>query len=672
MPSYSPQNKTVYTAAYAGALAGIAASQRTPTDEVATDPPLVGNSDVAGAWAQELDTQWAGVTPSTLDVIAIEECSAAVFIGSCPPLEAPFTVPSNWSATVLAVIAIVKAGENYFAAMGIAPDPWPSGNGSTGTTGPTGPTGPGVGATGPTGSTGATGPGVGATGPTGATGGIGPTGATGHTGATGSGATGTTGATGATGSGGTQAVIFTTNPTPGSGIASNRNANQLASDPTALGLTNLGSDTTGALPAVTGDYATVSGGDQCQVIADYATVSGGMNNLADATSATVSGGANNSASGPGATVSGGGSNSASGSTATVCGGSGNTATNTNDHAEGNATTASGGAAHSEGYQTIASGFASHAEGGTVSGPASKASGQYSHAEGAGTQAANTADHAEGEGTLANGGGSHAEGNATQATGANSHAEGSSTVANTTAAHAEGLSTTASGAGAHAEGDGTVASGAESHAEGLNSHATNNASHAEGDNTTASGIAAHSEGVNTVASGEASHAEGEGCFALYEAQSAWASGPGGGVPTAAACVQASEVVMRGQTPGSVPSEVSTLGFGTASPPSTLGFALQNGKVYNVLAECAVQIPASSLCGAHNLACVVRVAGGTATIGAATAPTVYGDSAYTSSGSLIEFSVTGAELQLKWASGFVGAVAAWIVANVRIVEIGQAAV
>ena len=95
MTTYSPKNKTTYTAAYAGAIAGIAASQRTPTDEVATDLPLVGNSDIAGAWAQELDTQWGAAAPSTLDVIAIEECSAAVFIGSSPPIEALFATPSN-------------------------------------------------------------------------------------------------------------------------------------------------------------------------------------------------------------------------------------------------------------------------------------------------------------------------------------------------------------------------------------------------------------------------------------------------------------------------------------------------------------------------------------------------------------------------------------------------
>lgn len=191
----SPQNKTVYTAAYAGAIAGIAASQRTPTDTVSTDLPTVGEASLAGAWAQELDAQWGTAAPSTLDVLSIEECSAAVFIGSCPPAVQPFLSAANWSTPVAAVIAIVKAGEAYFASQGITPDAWPSGGG--GTTGATGPTGAtGASGTGPTGATGA-----GVTGPTGATGVsvTGSTGPTGSTGATGSGTTGNTGPTGPTG-----------------------------------------------------------------------------------------------------------------------------------------------------------------------------------------------------------------------------------------------------------------------------------------------------------------------------------------------------------------------------------------------------------------------------------------------------------------------------------------
>lgn len=515
--TYTPQNKTVYTAAYAGAIAGIAASQRTPTDSVPTDTPTVGEAALAGAWAEELDTQWAGASSSTLDVLSIEECSAAVFIGNCPPAVQPFTTPSNWSVPVAAVIAIVKAGEAYFTSQGVTPDPWPTGGGGSGTTGPTGPTGH-TGSTGPTGTTGA-----GATGPTGATGSgsTGPTGPTGSTGATGAG-------------GGTAAVIFTTNPTQNSSIQSNRLANQHTSDTTAaaVGLTNLSSDTSGAQAPNTGLYTTISGGDQNATLTfaanpDYAVIAGGRGNSVSGPYTTIGGGKNNDAFTEGTTVAGGENNTASSTSDTVGGGSGNTAQGS--------------------YSTVPGGFGN------------QANGEYS---------------------------------------------------------------TAIGAQNIALGAGTVAAG-------------------------------------------------ENSLAPYEGQSAFASGPlANGTPLVGSTVQKSFIVMRGHTPGSTPGEVATLGFGGASPPTNLGLTLTNGKVYNVIAECAVQIPASSLCGAHNLSTVVRVAGGTATIGQSTAPVVYGDAAYLSSSSTIQFSVTGNELQLKWGSGFGTAVAAWIVANVRIVEIGQA--
>ena len=128
--TYSPQNKTVFTAAYSGALGGIGAALKTPTDPVPTDPGVVSIADVAGAFAQSFDTVWGAVTPSELDVLSIEEVSAAYFIGSAPPNAPPFNVPANWTGVCEALVAIVKAGENYFASQGITPNPW--GGGSTG------------------------------------------------------------------------------------------------------------------------------------------------------------------------------------------------------------------------------------------------------------------------------------------------------------------------------------------------------------------------------------------------------------------------------------------------------------------------------------------------------------------------------------------------------------
>lgn len=128
--TYSPQNKTVFTAAYSGALGGIGAALKTPTDPMPTDPGVVSVADVAGAFAQSFDTVWGAVVPSELDVLSIEEVSAAYFIGSAPPNAPPFNVPANWTGVCEALVAIVKAGENYFASQGITPNPW--GGGSTG------------------------------------------------------------------------------------------------------------------------------------------------------------------------------------------------------------------------------------------------------------------------------------------------------------------------------------------------------------------------------------------------------------------------------------------------------------------------------------------------------------------------------------------------------------
>jgi|HubBroStandDraft_2_1064218.scaffolds.fasta_scaffold00423_8 hypothetical protein len=311
-------------------------------------------------------------------------------------------------------------------------------------------------------------------------------------------------------------------------IHSARSANQLPDDG-SVGLTNLGSDTTDSLPPITGEYATVSGGDQNATTTGasaptYASVGGGLNNLASAEYARVGGGTGNSAGGAGACIPGG---------------IGNTASDTNSYAEGNG--------------NLSEGIASHAEGSVC-----------------------------------------------------------------------------------------VAAGADSHAEG-------NSCECQGDH---------------------SHAQGCGAYALYETQDVIAGGPNASAPTAATCVQKSEIVWRGFTDS---ESVVALGYGEASPPTNTGIALTDGKVYQVIVEAAVQIPATPQCGAHKLSCVVRCAGGVATIAGTGTVEVFGDATYTASGSVMAFTIEGGNvLQLSWQSGFDGVVTAWIVASMRIIEIGQAAI
>ncbi len=241
------------------------------------------------------------------------------------------------------------------------------------------------------------------------------------------------GVAGGGGGGDLVAVVFEPTPTVAStSLQSARSANQMPGD-ASVGMTNLGSDSTGALPPNTGQYATVSGGDQNVTTTgaaapNYATVAGGLNNLATNAHATIGGGTGNVASGDGATVPGGAEN-----------------------------TASGDNSHAEGENSVASGQGSHAEG------SSEASGPHAHSEGS---------------------------NGSNASGDSSHAEGYGGVALAIGDHAEGITTQASGGGAHAEGNNTLASGAVSHAQGIYSTAAASVSHAEGENACAIYEASH--------------------------------------------------------------------------------------------------------------------------------------------------------------------------------------
>ena len=201
--SYSPINKYIYNAAYTGALGGIAVNASKITDPNAADYVLP--ADIAGAWAQALDVAYDDASTNLLDVDAVIALSTQLFadISLAPPALPSYSSPSNWTVQAVAVVAVVEAAENYWAAQGITPPPLATGGGTggTGNTGNTGATGPGSGATGGTGNTGQTGnTGAGNTGATGLTGQTGQTGLTGLTGNTGqTGATGLTGNTGQTG-----------------------------------------------------------------------------------------------------------------------------------------------------------------------------------------------------------------------------------------------------------------------------------------------------------------------------------------------------------------------------------------------------------------------------------------------------------------------------------------
>src|SRR5271165_6910677 len=220
---YTPLNIISFSAAYAGAVAGMGASGRIITDPTSAD--YLGVCNVALAYAESFDTVWGATLPTTYEALAIDQASAGVLQERNPPDGLPFTLASEWTGLVTAVIALIKEGDFVLTGQGITSPAWGGGGGSTGPTGPTGATGPtgptGASVTGPTGPTGATSTVAGPTGPTGATG-IGITGPTGPTGATSTvaGPTGPTGPTGATSTNLVQTQVLSFNIVPSIGTVS--------------------------------------------------------------------------------------------------------------------------------------------------------------------------------------------------------------------------------------------------------------------------------------------------------------------------------------------------------------------------------------------------------------------------------------------------------------------
>lgn len=172
------------------------------------------------------------------------------------------------------------------------------------------------------------------------------------------------------------AVVFDPSPpcTPTTSLRSNRSANQSPIAEPVVGATNLGSDTSGVSVGVTGNYATVLGGDQNTATADYATVVGGSENTAGGETSFLGGGFGNKALGGNSAIGGGEFNIASGASSSIAsgndstvagdgaamaGGEGNTAfgaqsavAGSSNNASGNQSVVGGGTGNSAGYAPV--------------------------------------------------------------------------------------------------------------------------------------------------------------------------------------------------------------------------------------------------------------------------------------------------------------------------------
>lgn len=125
--SYVPQNQHTFDAAASGALSGIGIGERPITS---TDPDDYDDLAAAAfAFAQEFDTQWA---ETELD----EFEWSAIVTASCNYWEnrnKRSTNPTDYTAECAAIIAAIRAGDNFILAQGIDIPAWPPGGSGSGT-----------------------------------------------------------------------------------------------------------------------------------------------------------------------------------------------------------------------------------------------------------------------------------------------------------------------------------------------------------------------------------------------------------------------------------------------------------------------------------------------------------------------------------------------------------
>lgn len=121
---YAPLSPELYTAVYAGTLAGMRISGRintSPTASVYADSALS-----AGTFARAFDTTWAlwGIPLNQLNLTALSEACEGFWRDRSP---ADNAVTTDYTESIQAIIAAVRAAELYYAVQGITPPPLPGG-----------------------------------------------------------------------------------------------------------------------------------------------------------------------------------------------------------------------------------------------------------------------------------------------------------------------------------------------------------------------------------------------------------------------------------------------------------------------------------------------------------------------------------------------------------------
>lgn len=125
---YTPNNVSVYAAAFAGAMAGIGI----PSGAFIIDPTAADyapQASVAAVFAQAVDTAWGAVVPAnSYDLGAIQTAANNLFVkGAGFPITAPVNTQANWTTAAVALVALVREGDVNAGTQNIT---FPSGSGS--------------------------------------------------------------------------------------------------------------------------------------------------------------------------------------------------------------------------------------------------------------------------------------------------------------------------------------------------------------------------------------------------------------------------------------------------------------------------------------------------------------------------------------------------------------
>lgn len=119
--SYTPVNQDMYLAAYAGALAGMGASQRVPSSSV--EASYAGLAAIAGAYSESFDASWNDAAQAnTLEIDSAKTLSEATWQTRGPTSATVVTLDSaTYDSLTTSLCAMIRAAGTYLAGQGITP-----------------------------------------------------------------------------------------------------------------------------------------------------------------------------------------------------------------------------------------------------------------------------------------------------------------------------------------------------------------------------------------------------------------------------------------------------------------------------------------------------------------------------------------------------------------------